>query len=193
MTMKHMKSKHRSLVGALLVSMALVGCGGSSGDGSMQSGTASVDVTGASIVTSATKTFGGTDQRDGGFEFPEITMMNGEVHMAIPAGSTPKFAARRTVGSGNGQIIGFGDPVILKYDMFKWSTGELVESSAEFAESHTILAGNPDNYPVPDYLAKSFLGRKNGDTVQVVLPAGSDDLPIYLDPNDAYIVLVEVL
>lgn len=193
MTMKHMKPKHRSMVGALLVSMAVVGCGGSSGGSSSQPTVAAVDVTGASIVTSATKTFGGTEQSDGGFKFPEITTMNGEVHMAIPAGSTPKFAARRTVEAGNGQTVSFGDPVILKYDMFKWSTGELVESSSEFDESHTILAGNPDNFPIPSYLAESFLGRKNGDKVQIVLPAGTDDLPLYLDQTDAYIVLVEVL
>ena len=46
---------------------------------------------------------------------------------------------------------------------------------------------------MPEYLAKSLLGRSLGDTLQVVLPVGTEDLPDYLDPEDAYVLLVELL
>lgn len=181
----------------IVISALLSSCGGSS---SGDSNTAApitetqIDVSQASLVTSASKFSGGSNLRSSrDFRFPEVVSQNGSFSMSIPNGMTPKFPARRKVASGNGQVIQFSDPVSLKYDMFSWSTGELVDSSAQYDEAHIVKSGVTDGVAVPDYLAKSLLGRSLGDTIQVILPAGTEDLPDYLDSTDAYVMLVELL
>lgn len=157
-------------------------------------GPVNIDVSDASIVTQATKAGAtATARTRRGFSFPSIDAEGGEMMMTIPNGPLPTFPARRTVANGTGQTIEFGDAVTLKYDMFAWSNGELVESSNSFEEAHTVRAGVSDDFPIPEYLAKSLLGRRIGDTVQVVLPVGTADLPSYLDQEDAHILLVELL
>lgn len=182
--------------GFIVLSALLSGCGGSSSGDSGNAvpiSEAQIDVSQASLVNSASKQSGGSNVRSGGdFSFPEITSENGGFSMSIPSGLAPKFPARRTIASGNGQIIKFGDPVSLKYDMFSWTTGELVESSSQFNEAHIVKSGVSDGVPVPDYVAKSLLGRSLGDTIQIVLPAETEDLPTYLDSSDAYVLLVEL-
>ena len=159
-----------------------------------QNGPATIDVSDASLVTEASKISSGVNARSGqGFSFPSVTLQEGGMSMVIPGGALPTFAARRTVVSGSGQVIEFGDAVTLKYDMFAWSDGSLVESSNSFEEAHTVQGGVSDEFPIPEYLAKSLLGRKLGDTIQVVLPVGTADLPVYLDAEDAYVMLVELL
>ncbi len=198
------KGNKKTVMGASLISVAVVmsGCGGevsvSPDEGSVNTVApitqTAVDVSDASIVASAVKVSGGNITRSGGdFSFPEISNDSGSVSMTIPAGPLPTFAARRTVSTGGGQTIGYGDSVILKYDMFAWSNGELVDSSSLFDEAHTVKAGVSDEYPIPEYLASSLLGRSLGDTVQVVLPVGTEDLPPYLDNSDAYVLLVELM
>lgn len=197
----------------IAISVLLASCGGGSGGGVAVSqpdvdtgmgaqvpvvnnpaAATDINVSDASIVTAASKATSTTTARSGrGFSFPAVTMENGQMSMVIPGGALPQFPARRTVVNGSGQTIEFGDAVTLKYDMFAWSDGELVESSSLFEEAHTVKGGVSDAFPIPEYLAKSLLGRKLGDTVQVVLPVGTADLPSYLDQNDAYVLLVELL
>ena len=153
-----------------------------------------IDVSSASLVGDATKVTGGiTTRSNSDFIFPETTDVNGAISMTIPSSAAPDFAARRTIIAGNGATVGFGDTVVLKYDMFSWEGGQLVESSSLFAEAYTVEAGVSEEYPLPDYLAKSLLGRSLGETIQVILPVGTDDLPDYLDPTDAYVLLVELM
>lgn len=204
---KMLYKKKSITINAGLIAMAtlLSACGGgtsvsdSSGQTSQQPeasnpNTNAVDVSDASIVSEAAKVYGGTVRKSGNdFSFPETSSGNGSISMTIPAGPLPVFPARRTITDGDGAVIGFGDPVILKYDMFAWSTGELVESSSQFEEAHTVQGGVSDKFPIPEYLAKSLLGRSIGDTLQIVLPVGTEDLPAYLDPTDAYVLLVELL
>lgn len=194
-------------VSAGVLTTLLVGCGGGSSGGVVVDGStsqapvtdtttanSSIDVSNASLVTEATKVSGNASARTGrGFSFPSVSVQDGSMTMVIPNGELPKFAARRTVVSGSGQTIEFGDAVTLKYDMFAWSDGELVESSSLFEEAHTVQGGISDDFPIPEYLAKSLLGRRLGDTIQVVLPVGTPDLPVYLDSNDAYVLMVELL
>lgn len=203
----------KASIGVVALSVLLASCGGSgggvvigtdsqsstsgtetgSGPGSTQ-GSNSIDLSDASLVTEASKVSGSTLARTGrGFSFPSVNVQNGAMSMVIPNGELPKFPARRTIVSGTGQTIEFGDAVTLKYDMFAWSDGTLVESSSLFEEAHTVQGGISDDFPIPEYLAKSLLGRKLGDTIQVVLPVGTADLPPYLDANDAYILMVELL
>jgi len=179
----------------VLISALVSGCSGSSnGDNVTPLTENQIDVSKASLVNSASKLSGGSNQRSSGdFSFPEVVSDNGNLSMTIPNGDAPSFPARRKISSGSGQVIQFGDPVSLKYDMFSWTTGELIESSSEFDVAHIVKSGVSDGVPVPDYLAKSLLGRSLGDTIQVVLPAGSEDIPDYLDSTDAYVLLVELL
>lgn len=193
-------------LGVMTVSLSvlLAGCGGGGGGASVPAEPSApidnneqqttIDVSEASIVTQATKGASDLTTRTGrGFSFPSFSTQGGVTSMTIPGGPLPQFPARRTVVNGTGQTIEFGDAVTLKYDMFSWSDGSLVESSSFFQEAHTVKAGISDAFPIPEYLAKSLLGRKLGDTLQVVLPAGTADLPAYLDKNDTYVLLVELL
>lgn len=186
---------------AVIIATGLSACGGDSGGGGTATGAANstpelttpIDVTQAALVTSANKVTGGNATRSGkDFSFPDVNNQNGSLNMTIPADPAPLFPARRTVISGGGQKIGFGQPVILKYDMFSWSDGALVESSDQFVEAHTVTAGVTEDFPIPEYLASSLLGRSLGDVIQVVLPKGTEDLPHYLDANDAHVLLVQL-
>ena len=127
---------------------------------------------------------------DSDFSFPPVTDTNGSISVA-PAGPVPVFSARRTLAAGAGETIEFGDPVVLRYSMYAWSTGVLVESSDDFDDAITIRAGITGNSP--EYLSNSLLGRRIGDRLQVVLKAGTDDLPGGFDANDAYIVVADLL
>lgn len=124
------------------------------------------------------------------FTFPAVTDANGTTSVS-PQGPVPNFSARRTLTAGTGQTIAFGDPVVLRYTMHAWSTGELVESSDDFVDPVVIRAGFTGNSP--EYLSKSLLGRRIGERVQVVLRAGTEDLPNGFDTNNAYVVVAELL
>lgn len=201
------KNNNSTVLSASMIALSILlsSCGGGSGGGvsvaepdssvpidNSQFGVNLIDVSDASIVIQASKA-AATARSGRGFSFPSVTMQDDGMSMVIPGGPLPKFPARRTVKNGTGQTIEFGDAVTLKYDMFAWSNGALVESSTLFEEAHTVKGGVSDDFPIPEYLAKSLLGRKLGDTVQVVLPVGTVDLPAYLDQSDAYVLLVELL
>ena len=125
------------------------------------------------------------------FTFPQVTDTNGVVNVEIPQSPLPTFSARRTLSQGTGSVVQFGDPVVLRYSMYNWSMGELVETTDAFDEPITIEAGVTDG--VPDFLSKSLLGRNIGDRIQVVYEPGMEDLPDYLDPANAYVLVVDLL
>lgn len=152
---------------ALTASLLLAACGGSSGD----SGSGANNV----IVSND-------------FAFPAVTDGAG---IEKPTGSAPEFSARRTISKGAGSPIQYGDPVVLNYNMYSWSTGELVDSTDTLDEPLTVRAGVTTG--VPEYLSKSLLGRQIGDQLQLVFEPGMEDLPAYLDNSDAYVLVVSVL
>ncbi len=154
---------------ALSATLVISACGGSSGDS----------------AGGANNTIISND-----FAFPVVTAM-GDAGIEKPAGAAPEFSARRTLSKGSGSVIEFGDPVVLDYEMYSWSSGELVESTDSFDEPFTIRAGVTNG--IPDYLTKSLLGRQIGDTIQVVFERDMGDLPEYLDASDAYVLVVNLL
>ena len=168
----------RVLVAGLLA--ALSACGGSSG--SSGTNTNPLANTGPEVNT----TLLATD-----FSFPAVAEANGEIDVTVPAGPLPTFSARRTLSAGSGSTIGFGDPVVVKYSMYSWSTGELVETTDSFDDPITVRAGATEGFP--EYLSKSLLGRKIGDRLQLVFETGMEDLPGYLDNSDAYILVVDLI
>ena len=184
---------------AIASALWLTGCGGNSTGGSIEPINqplvqTPVDVSQASIIASATKNTGGEINNTGtDYRLPVVMNDNGSMSMVIPAGPAPQIPARRTVASVGGTTLNFGDPVVLKYDMFSWNNGTLVDSSAQYDEAYTVRSGVSDELPIPEYLAKSLLGRSLGDTIQVVLPVGTQDLPSELDSEDAYVLIVTLL
>ena len=161
-------------------------------------GTASVNTTAATNATgqpdSETDTNSTTDAATivaNDFTFPEIAQANDAASISIPAGPIPAFSARRILSSGSGNTIAFGDPVVLKYNMYSWSSGAIVESTDNLDEPITVSAGVTDG--IPEYLSKSLLGRNIGDKLQIVFESGMHDLPEYLDPTDAYVIVVELI
>ncbi len=125
------------------------------------------------------------------FRFPTVTQSANQIRVDIPEGALPEFSARRTINNGTGTTLEFGDPVVLKYEMYSWSTGEMVETSADLEEAFTVRAGVADG--VPEFLAESLLGRNIGDRVEIVFKAGLEDLPTYLDNSDAYVLVVDLI
>lgn len=160
-------TKKQLVVGiALSTTLVLGACGGSSGDSGA-----------AANIESNIFNFPAEDVAGNGIEKPE--------------GNAPEFSARRTLSKGTGSPIEFGEPVVLQYRMYSWSTGELVESTDTLDEPLTIRAGITNG--VPEYLTKSLLGRQVGDTLQLVFEREMEDLPEYLDNSDAYVLIVSLL
>ncbi len=158
--------------------LALSACGGSS---SSDSSTAlpGTGVGQAGVYSSA------------GFQFPQAGDTSATSIQAQGTGNLPGFSARQAVSKGTGSDINFGDPVQLRYKMYSWSTGELVEDSDNFDEALTVRAGMAE--AVPAFLSQSLVGRNVGDRIQVVFEKGMKDLPSYFDANDAYVVYVDIL
>ena len=158
-------------------------------------GTASVATNTATNTTDQTGGQNGTTDTAvivaNDFTFPEIAEANGAINVSIPAGPKPEFSARRVLSNGTGNTIAFGDPVVLKYNMYSWSSGAMVESTDNLDEPITVRAGVTDG--IPEYLSKSLLGRNIGDKLQIVFESGMHDLPEYLDQTDAYVVVVDLI
>lgn len=154
---------------ALSATLVLSACGGSSGDSGAVNNT---------IVSND-------------FAFPAVSDVAEGAGIDKPAGPAPEFSARRTLSKGTGSAIEFGDPVVVKYNMYSWSSGELVDTTDTLDDPLTIRAGVTNG--VPDYLTKSLLGRQIGDTMQVVFERDMADLPSYLESEDAYVLVVSIL
>lgn len=167
-----MKYINKNVVTGLALSATILvsACGGSSGD----SGSAANNV----LVSND-------------FSFPDVSLAEQNSSIAIPEGQLPEFSARRTLSKGTGAAIEFGEPVVLNYNMYSWSTGKLVDSTDTLDEALTVRAGVSEG--VPEYLSKSLLGRQVGDTLQLVFEHGMEDLPEYLDNTDAYVLVVSLL
>ena len=172
--------------------VVLSACGGSSGG--VSTNTDNQDTTTPAITdntmpgTTPVQTIVDTSND---FTFPAVTETNGEVQVTIPAESAPEFSARRVLKSGEGNVIEFGDPVVLKYKMFSWNTGDLVENTDTVVEPVTVRAGLTDG--APQFLTKSLPGRRVGDQLQLVFESGMEDLPEYLEADDAYVLVVDIL
>jgi len=189
-----MNIKKFLITAAFTSTLALSGCGGSSSsDASAKVN--NIDIEGAGLVSSMKKVGSLAPASNGSlvsndYSFPSIKSGANGIDMTIPNGSLPGFSNRRTIEEGAGATVGYGDAVSLNYDMFSWATGELVESTAQLGGDMELQL--TDNAAIPSYLKESILGRKIGDKMQVVFEANMNDLPDYMNPNDAYVLIVEL-
>jgi len=165
-------------VSAATMLVLLSACGGSGGSNGDGQNNGAIDTGGSTTIV------------PNDFTFPDVAAANGTLS-TIPAGAKPAFPARRTLATGNGSVVEFGDPVVLSYSMYSWSTGELVETTDDFEDPFTVHAGITDG--IPDYLSNSLLGRNIGDKMQIIFQPGMEDLPEYLDSEDAYVVVLDLI
>jgi len=175
-------------------SITLSACGGSSSSDNSEA-INTIDVDGAGLVTSLKKIGSLTPASaassvSNNYEFPNLVDSGAGYDMTIPNGSLPAFSNRRTIEAGNGSTVGYGDTVSIKYDMFSWSTGEMVESTNQLGGNMELQL--TDNAAIPAYLKESILGRNVGEKMQVVFEASMEDLPDYMNDKDAYVLIVEL-
>lgn len=127
------------------------------------------------------------------YDFPQVELTDAGLVMVIPDAPVPGRSSRRLLAAGSGAEVRRGDDVQLRYDMYSWSTGALVESSDAALGGDLAVTLGDRIRQIPEYLEKSLLGRKLGSRVQVVLGQRESDLPDHLNPYDGYVVVVDVL
>lgn len=90
---------------------------------------------------------------------------------------------------GTGRELTEGSGVSLDYELYSWSSSELVEDSAVFDQG--VLQANLDpSAGLPDSVVAALVGQKAGVEVLAVLAAGSSEIPDYLDSDDGYYLRV---
>lgn len=103
----------------------------------------------------------------------------------------PATSSSETVKRGPGTAVVVGDLVDINYEMVSWTTGEVVESTRnDFGGPLTVLLGAGD---VPMTLEAAILGTSVRSRLMVVFEPNLIDLPTYLDPNDAYLLAVDIV
>lgn len=109
--------------------------------------------------------------------------------------------------SPSGRPSAAGDVVVIHFQMHSWTTGEVVDSTRlhRNGEPMAIEAGYDEmvelrkkRLPVTDLLVPKFLfdsvvNVRAGQQLQVTFKSGMLDLPEYLDEEDAYLLVVDVL
>lgn len=132
------------------------------------------------------------------FSFPDVMNKkadgNADWVLVIKDEPIPNQSSRRELISGTGVAVKMGDAVTIRYDMFSWSTGELVDSTQNLEQKNlTVTAGDlATGNPVPIELNNALLNRKEGTRLQVIFPRLMRDLPPYLNRFDAYVLIVDI-
>lgn len=132
---------------------------------------------------------GSTDATTGGttsVEKKAPKIPNSKVAKVYRAGKTTVIANEATLISDN-------DKIIFSYEMRNHRTKEIVDTSPEGGLSYKV--GNKDvrENLVPKALNDAIKNSLVGETYWVYFPKGMEDLPDYLDKNDAYTVKYTVL
>lgn len=136
-----------------------------------------------------------TTSSDDDYRFPEVVDAgNNEWAMIISDDPIPSRSARRQLHVGDGVLAKAGDTIHFRYDMFSWATGELVETTQNLeTQSLSLTLGNLVNSAqVPKALHNALFNRTAGSRIQVIFKQSMEDLPDYLDPNDGYVLIVEI-
>lgn len=90
-----------------------------------------------------------------------------------------------------------GDAVSIQWKMYGLRSGELVEDSETlFPESAAVIVlggGQGGTAEVPAAVHDALLGQRVGDKIQVVFQYDMEGIPEYLESDDAYTLVIEVL
>ena len=128
------------------------------------------------------------------YDFPEVVETDAGIVLSIPDAPVPSRSSRRLLKEGNGAYVSIGSTVNLTYDMFSWSTGKLVDSS-RFASGEPFiytLGSRQNPMEIPNALQKAISGRTSGSRVQIILEQGEEGLSSYFNPNDGYVLIVDI-
>lgn len=141
-----------------------------------------------------------------------IRQDDGSMALMINDAPLPSMSSRQELEPGEGgRITRIGDRVQFRFDMFSWSTGELVASTHQMAlrgdVSTAPVTPNPegtdsalvitlgdrvDGTQVPLVLHNALLNRREKAKLQVVFERRMNDLPSLYDSNDAYVLIVDI-
>ncbi len=90
-----------------------------------------------------------------------------------------------------------GDAVSLRWKMYGLRSGELVEDSDTlFTQEPAVIVlggGLGGTAEVPDEVHDALLGQRIGDKIQVLFQYQMEGLPEYLEADDAYTLVVEII
>lgn len=175
------------------------GSGDENSDGGNLNLDEATDVTG-SLVGAVLKqgdivTPDGISQTGNDFSFPDLLNKgDGSWVMVIKDEPIPNKPSRRELVTGEGEVAELGDTVAIRYDMFSWSTGELVDSTRNSdAQSLDVVIGDlVSGNMVPAELNNALLNRTQGTRLQVIFPQLMPDLPQQYNAFDAYILIVDI-
>ncbi len=154
-----------------------------------------------------------TETAADGFEFPEVTVENGEINVAIDSSEpAPSWNYKRRLeqfdmqapAGKEGRVVANGDVVKIKYQMRQWKTGAVIDESGSYPVE--VVAGKtPDEQAeilasldavilttVPKFLAEAVVGAEVGECHQVVFSKGMVDLPDMYDSEDGYVLVAHV-
>ncbi|WP_163836084.1 hypothetical protein [Spartinivicinus ruber] len=135
------------------------------------------------------------------YSFPEIIDLgNNEYTLASIGEALPGISKYRKVNSqeNNASLhtrVNIGDTVAIKYNMYSWKSGKKVESTQDqFGGPLELVVGSKKGQvTIPKFLNNTIMGSRVGERYQVVFETGMKDLPNYLDKDDAYILVVDIV
>ena len=124
----------------------------------------------------------------------------------LPQKSLKKVLKKSPLGS-EGQTVRKGDVATIHYQMVSWKTNKIVKSSKlerngkplKIEAGYDVRQGLKEKrlpltgILVPGYLSQAVVGMKKGECHEVVLKAGTRDIPDDLDRGDAYLLVVDVI
>ncbi len=103
----------------------------------------------------------------------------------------PDRAESRIVAEGSGEIVEPEDTVYLAWEMVNFDTGAVVESTeADLGGPALIPLGFG---AIPSALEDAVTGQPVGTRLEVLFPAGLDDLPPQFDRDQAHVLAVEIV
>ncbi|MEM9650904.1 MAG: hypothetical protein AAGA65_02335 [Actinomycetota bacterium] len=103
----------------------------------------------------------------------------------------PARNSHQVVSVGSGDPVLEGDTVQLDYVKVSWTSGEIVWSTSDQpAGTESIVLGRRE---VPRILENAIFQQPVGSRVQVVYAPDLPDLPVGFDPEDAYVIAVDIV
>lgn len=125
--------------------------------------------------------------------------LGGEIGLAIEPGTPePTVAEAAYVSEGTGNdFVGRNGIAAIEYVMASFD-GEIVERSNDLADPMLVIVGSPEDSPpdafgIPSALENALKDRKVGSRIKVSFPPGMPGLPPFLDPEQAHVLVVDII
>ena len=164
--------------------------------------------TGSSSSASSGVPYTGTITPTEEFEIPNAEPDGNGGYRIAPAkdGSFPAVPAAKVLHSGETYgleealqpaKLELGDLVGIRWKMYGLRSGELVEDSDDLFDGSAVNiilgGGKGGDADVPQAMHEALKGQRVGDRVQVVFQHEMPELPEFLNSDDAYTLIVDVI